>query len=197
MTTMAPASSGSSPVHFDVEYPEHLSRLLIFVKFLLAIPHIIVLYALSLAAGIVTFIAFFAILFTKKYPESLFNFNLGIQRWGHNVGAYVWFLRDEYPPFSFDAGSYPLTYDIVYPAELSRWLIFVKWLLVLPNTIVYLFVLIVAYFATMVAWFAILFTGRYPRGMFNFVVGALRWGARANAYSNLMTDAYPPFSMKP
>lgn len=197
MATMAPPTDSSYPVRFDVEYPEHLSRLLIFVKFILAIPHLVVLYALMLASSVVTFVAWFAILFTKKYPEGLFKFNVGIQRWQQNVSAYVWLLRDEYPPFSFDAGQYPVSYEVEYPAELSRWLIFVKWLLVFPNLLVFLLVAIVAYFATFAAWFAILFTGRYPRGMFDFVVGTLRWAARANAYSNLLTDKYPPFSMKP
>ncbi len=197
MATASMDMQSASPVTYDVQYPDHLSRLLIFVKFILAIPHFIILYALNAVSSIVTFIAFFAILFTKQYPEAMFNFNIGIQRWAHNVAAYMFLLRDEYPPFSFDAGQYPVAYDVTYPVEMSRWMIFIKWLLVIPNLIVLLFALIGAYVVTIIAWWAILFTGRFPRGMFDFVVGALRWSARTNAYVNLLTDAYPPFSTKP
>jgi len=184
------------PLRFDVEYPERLSRLLIFFKWLLAIPHFLILYALSAVVSIITFIAFFAILFTKRYPQGLFDFVVNIYRWQANVGAYIFLLRDEYPPFSWDAGKYPVTFEVDYPEQLSRWLIFVKWLLVIPNLIVFLLVLIVAYVVETIAWFAILFTGGIPRGLFNFLVGAARWSFRLNAYTNLLRDDYPPFSMK-
>jgi hypothetical protein len=185
------------PVRLDVPYPESLSRWLIFVKWLLAIPHLVIIYFLALAVAVTTFIAFFAILFTKKYPEGLFNFAVGVQRWTQNTIAYVWLLRDEYPAFSMDAGQYPVVFEADYPAELSRWLPFLKWLLVLPVLIVGAVVLVVSYVTTIIAWFAILVTGRYPRGLFDFAVGALRWSARVNAYSNLWTDRYPPFSLDP
>ena len=188
-------AGGAHPVTFSVAYPESLSRWKIFVKFLLAIPHLVVLYALSLAAGITTLVAWFAILFTGKYPDGLFKFAVGVQRWNYNVNVYTLLLRDEYPPFSMDAGLYPVTYEVDYPDHLSRLLIFVKFLLALPNAIVLLVVLLVACLASIVAWFAILFTGKYPRGIFDFVSGALRWNARLNAYTNLMTDTYPPFSL--
>ena len=197
MATMTAAAPAGYPVTFDVQYPQELSRWLIFVKWLLAIPHFIVVYLLALASGVVTFIAFFAILFTKRYPRGLFDFVVGVNRWTANVSAYVLLMRDEYPPFSMDAGSYPVTYDVEYPQELSRWMIFVKWLLVLPNVIVVLLLLLIAEVVTFIAWFAILFTRKYPESFFQFVVGALRWQHRANAYSNLMTDRYPPFSMEP
>jgi len=196
-TMAGPSGGGSHPLRFDVEYPGELSRWLIFVKWLLAIPHFIILYLLSIATGVVTFIAFFAILFTKQYPRSLFDFVVNANRWSANVTAYIFLLRDEYPPFSWDAGTYPVVYDVDYPAGLSRWLIFVKWLLVIPNLIVLLFVYIGAMLALWVAWFAILFTKRYPQGLFKFVVGALRWTQRVNAYTNLLRDEYPPFSMAP
>jgi hypothetical protein len=185
------------PLVFDVEYPERLSRWLIFVKWLLAIPHLIILYALMAVAGIVTFVAWFAILFTGRYPKGLFDFVVGINRWQNNVDAYVLLLRDDYPPFSLSAGQYPVTFDIEYPERLSRLLIFVKWLLIIPNLIVLLFLVIVYVITLVIAWFAILFTGRYPKGLFDFGVGVLRWGARMNAYYMLMRDDYPPFSLAP
>jgi hypothetical protein len=185
------------PLRFDVEYPEKLSRLLKFFKGLLAIPHWIILYALMAVAQAITVVAWFAILFTGRYPKGLFDFVVGIYRWQYNVGAYVLLLRDDYPPFSLSAGQYPVTFDIEYPERLSRLLIFVKWLLIIPNLIVLLFLVIVYGITLVIAWFAILFTARYPEGLFRFAVGVLRWGARMNAYYMLMRDDYPPFSLAP
>ena len=186
------------PVRFDVEYPERLSRWKIFVKWLLAIPHLIIVYLLQIVASVMVFIAFFAILFTKKWPRGMFDFMVQIQRWTANMAAYaLLLLRDEYPPFSGDAGEYPVTLEVDYDANLSRWQIFLKWLFVIPHLVVLLFVLLAAYVVVFIAFFAILFTGRYPRGMFDFVVGAGRWVMRVNAYAQwLMTDRYPPFSLR-
>ena len=195
MVEAAPAQS--YPVTFDVEYPEELSRWLIFVKWILAIPHFIVLYGLGLVAMALTFIAWFAILFTKRYPRELFDFVVNINRWSANVTAYFSLLRDEYPPFSWDAGLYPLTYDVEFPEELSRWLIFVKWILVIPHIIVMLFLFIGVFIAQTIAFFAILFTKRFPESLFTFLVGVNRWSVRVNAYINLMRDEYPPFSLEP
>ena len=183
------------PVTYDVEYPDRLSRLLIFVKWLLAIPHFIVLYVLGLVTGLFTVIAWFAILFTGRYPRGMFDFVVGVNRWSYNASAYILLLRDEYPPFSMERGRYPLTYEVEYPERLSRLLIFVKWLLVLPNVIVLAFLWLAVYVTSIIAWFAILFTGQYPRGLFDFAAGVMRWGARVNAYSNLLRDDYPPFSL--
>ena len=191
MTAAAP----SYPVTYDVEYPAELSRWLIFVKWLLAIPHLVILYLLTIALSVVTFIAFFAILFTKRYPRELFDFAVNINRWTENAYAYIYLLRDEYPPFSWEPGQYPVTYDVQYPEELSRWLIFVKWLLAIPHLIILVFLIIGQAFALFVAFFAILFTKRFPEGLFRFVVGVDRWRVRVNAYLNLMRDEYPPFSM--
>ena len=122
-------------------------------------------------------IAFFAILFTTKYPEGLFKISVGVMRWQSNVYAYILLLRDDYPPFSWDAGQYPLTLEVEYPETLNRWLPLIKWLLIIPNMIVLMIVALVAYFLIFIAWFAILFTGNFPRGMFDFVVGVMRWVA--------------------
>ena len=125
----APPAAADYPVRFDVEYPERLSRWMIFVKWLLAIPHLIILYLLQIVIGVLVFIAFFAILFTKKWPRGMFDFAVQVQRWGLNVASYGFlFLRDEYPPFSGDSGQYPVTLEIDYDDNLSRWQIFLKWL---------------------------------------------------------------------
>ena len=189
------AGAPGYPLRYDVEYPEELSRWLIFVKWLLAIPHQIILGALGMASGVIGFIAFFAILFTKRYPRGLFDFVVNVNRWSTNVLAYTGLFRDEYPPFSWEPGQYAVTYEVDYPEELNRWLPLIKWLLAIPHFIVLLFLYIAASVAWVIAWFAILFTGRFPRGLFDFIVGVLRWQYRVNAYANLMRDEYPPFSL--
>ena len=173
-TPTAAAPIPDYPVSFDVEYPEHLSRWKIFLKWLFAIPQFIIVYLLGIVNGVLIVIGFFAVLFTKKWPRGLFDFSLQIQRWTFNTYAYaLLLLRDEYPPFTGESGAYPLTLEVEYREDLSRWQIFLKWL------------------------FAILFTGRYPRSLFDFVVGVGRWAVRVNAYAFwFMTDRYPPFSLR-
>jgi hypothetical protein len=197
-TPPAAVAAADYPVRFDVEYPERLSRWKIFVKWLLAIPHFIIVYLLQIVAGVMIFIGFFAILFTKKWPRGMFDFLVQIERWTMNTVVYALTLqRDEYPPFSGDAGEYPVRLEIDYDENLSRWLIFVKWLLILPHLIVLTFLAIAAYVVVFIAFFAILFTGRYPRGMFDFVTGVLRWALRVQAYGHwLVTDRYPPFRLE-
>lgn len=194
---MAEAMAATYPVTYDVEYPEECSRWLIFVKWLLAIPHFLILYALGILTNVITLIAFFAILFTKRYPRGLFDFWVNVNRWSTHVTAYVGLMRDEYPPFSWEPGKYPVEFDVVYPEQLNRWLPLIKWLLVLPHYVVLLFLYIGAFIAWIIAWFGILFTKRFPRGLFDYVVGVLRWQARVNAYTSLLRDEYPPFSLKP
>jgi hypothetical protein len=199
---MAPvySSSGggySAPegvLEFDVAYPERLSRGLIFIKWLLAIPHFVILYFLGIAFAVVTFIAWFAILFTGSYPRGMWDFALMVQRWQTRVTVYTYLMRDEYPPFGDE--PYPVRYELVYPQRLSRGLIFIKWLMIIPHVICLAVLGFVAGLALMVAWFAILFTGNYPRGIFDFLVGVLRWNVRVNLYGALMTDVYPPFSLE-
>jgi len=199
MTVPAPPAPAAPdyPVRYDVEYPEGLSRWKIFLKWLFAIPQFIVLYLLGIVLSVMVFIAFFSILFTKKWPRGMFDFAVQIQRWTSNVATYVLLERDEYPPFSGEAGEYPLTYEVDYNVTLSRWKIFLKWLFAIPHWILLVFLGIAAYVVVIIAFFAILFTGQYPRGMFDFNVGVFRWYQRVYAYSYLlMTDRYPPFSLK-
>lgn len=184
------------PVAFDVEYPERLLRWLVLVKWLLAIPHLIIVYLLSLVVGLLSIVAWFAILFTGKYPRSMHGFVVGVLRWSANVNAYILLQRDEYPPFSFDAGQYAVTLDIPYPERQSRWRLFIRWFALVPNQIVLFFVQIAWWVTLFIAWWAILFTGRYPRGLFNFSVGVQRWAQRSVAYSSYLRDEYPPYSTR-
>lgn len=184
------------PLRFEIQYPEGGNRFLILVRWLLAIPHVIVLGLLGIVAGVLSLIAWFAILFTGRYPEGMFRFVVGVLRWNANINAYILF-HDAYPPFSMAAGAYPpMLYEIEAQDTYSRGLIFVKWLLVIPHLIVLYFLQIIGLFVGLAMVVAVLFTGVYPRGMFDFLVGIGRWSARANAYVYLLTDQYPPFSMR-
>jgi hypothetical protein len=209
------------PVQVRARLDEPLSRWLWLVKWLLAIPHYIVLFFLWIAFAVVTVIAFFAILFTARYPRSLFDFNLGVLRWSWRVGYYTYSAlgTDRYPPFSLgQEPDYPATLDVAYPERLSRGLVLVKWwLLAIPQyAIVAVFAGGAAYTSTggsghtwqadalsggliglLVCFAAItlLVAGRYPRGLYDFVIGMNRWVLRVIAYAALMTDAYPPFRL--
>jgi uncharacterized protein DUF4389 len=210
----------SYPVEVRGRLDEPLSRWLWLIKWLLAIPHYIVLFFLWIAFVGVTVIAFFAILFTARYPRPLFGFNLGVMRWSWRVSYYTYSAlgTDRYPPFSLgEEPDYPATLDVAYPERLSRGLVLVKWwLLAIPQyAIVAVFAGGAAYTTTgasqevwadafsggligLLALFAaitLLFTGRYPRGLYDFVMGMNRWVMRVIAYAALMTDAYPPFRL--
>ncbi len=198
-TTVSPPDSLTPyPVNLDVEYPERLSRVLIFFKWLLIFPQFIMIYLLMSAWYFTAFISWFAILFTGRYPRSLFDFAVGVYRWAWRVNAYVYLLRDEYPPFRLtdeEGQVYPVEFTVEYPEHLSRGLIFVKWLLVFPHLIILYVLNAVTGLTTFFAWFAILFTARYPKGLFDLSVGYLRWSARVGTYAMLLRDEYPPFRL--
>ena len=217
-----PTAAGATPTVYPVALtgrldPE-LSRWLWVVKWILAIPHYIVLAFLWLAFLILWVVAFFAILFTGRYPRGIFDFNLGVLRWTWRVGFYsYWALgTDRYPPFSLrEEADYPATLDVAYPERLSHWLPLVKWLLAIPH------VILVGIFVggwgwgwsrvgddvwgighaglvgilVVIAGFVLLFTGRYPRSLFDFTLGLDRWVFRVAAYLSLMRDEYPPFRL--
>lgn len=201
----AQPSQPSQPVSLTVEFPEQLSRGLLLLKVFLGwiyvgIPHGICLAVYGLATYVVVFLSFFAILFTGRYPRGFFDFAVGYLRWGTRVTAY-WelLLRDEYPPFSAREDDSGVSVRIQYPDRLSRGLLLLKvffgWLILLPHMIVlYLYEIVVAVVVFLV-FFVILITGKYPRGLFDFVVGYARWTLRVNAYwPLLLRDEYPPFS---
>jgi hypothetical protein len=202
-----------SPVRIEGQLDAELSRWLWLVKWLLAIPHYIVLAFLWAAFAVLTFVAFFAILFTGRYPRSIFDFNLGVLRWTWRVSFYSYgaLATDRYPPFTLDeVPDYPATLYIAYPDQLSRGLVLVKWwLLAIPHYLVLMALLGWGYSSrdrdwaapglitvlVAIAAVALLFTTRYPRGLFDVVLGFDRWVARVVAYVGLMTDAYPPFRL--
>lgn len=211
------------PVRLEGRLEPGLSRWLWLVKWLLAIPHFIVLAFLWIAFVVLSVVAFFAILFTARYPRGIFEFNLGVLRWTWRVAFYSCGAlgTDRYPPFTLGAvPDYPATLDVVYPGKLSRGLVLVKWwLLAIPHYLVVGVLLGGGWFAWSGGWdhggddwgrgggpgliallvlfggVALLFTTRYPRAIFDFVLGLDRWVARVAAYAALMTDAYPPFRL--
>lgn len=200
MTTMTANGmrdpTGDFPISLDVAYTESLSRWLPLVKWLLAIPHLVIVYILGYVFNLLLFIATFIVLFTATYPRGMFDFMVGIRRWQANTYAYIGLLRDEYPPFSMDAGQYPVAYSVEYPEKVNRFSPLYQWLLAIPHFIIVALLAIVAVVVTIIAFFAILFTRTYPRGMFDFVVGVSRWSERATLYAAFMTNEYPPFSLK-
>jgi hypothetical protein len=200
----------SYPVHLDATLDEPLSRWLWLVKWLLAIPHYIVLVFLWVAFVVLSVVAFFAILFTGHYPRSIFEFNVGVLRWTWRVQYYTYsaLATDRYPPFTLsDVPDYPTTLKVDYPEHLSHGLVLVKWLLAIPHFI------IIAVFAggglwasshwgggligllTLVAAIVLAITSRYPRSIYDFILGMNRWVVRVAAYAALMTDVYPPFRL--
>lgn len=138
--------------------------------------------------------AFFTILFRKKYPRWWFDFMVNFLRYNYRAGVYLLLMRDDYPALDEDQAVH---LDVDYPDDLNRWLPFIKWLLALPHFIVLMILGIVYCIVLIIAWFAILFTGRYPRALFDFSVGVHRWALRVSAYAfYFFTDKYPPFSLK-
>jgi Domain of unknown function (DUF4389) len=203
------------PVQFAVDYPDRpLNRLTTGFRIFVAIPILIVLATVSSetwefytrntevvitgAGGLLFLGPLLMILFRRKYPRWWFDWNLELQRFTNRVGVYVALMDDRYPATDQQQAVH---LDYVYPdaaRDLNRWLPLVKWLLAIPHYIVLFFLWIAVIVVVIIAWFAILFTGRYPRGMFDFVESVFRWENRVIAYALLLvTDRYPPFSLSP
>lgn len=200
------------PVTLAIEYPEKLSRLTTFFRLFTVIPILIILNLVTgatyewggadgwsyqyAAAGLVVLPIILMLLFRQKYPKWWFDWNVALTKFSTRVSTYFMLLRDEYPSTDEDQAVH---IEIPYPnakEELNRWLPLVKWFLAIPHYIVICFLGIAAMVCAVIAWFAILFTGRYPRSLFDFVVGVFRWSLRIAVYAFLLTtDRYPPFRL--
>ncbi len=198
----------------SIDYPDrNLNRLSSFFRLIIVIPIFIILALLigastgnnetrnagwdnqSIATGMVILPTLLMILFRQKYPKWWFDWNLALSRFSARVSAYLLLMRDEYPSTDEEQAVH---LDLVYPdaKTLNRWLPLIKWLLAIPHFIVLIFLVVAAVACVIIAWFAILFTGRYPKGLFDFVLGVSRWSLRVEAYALLMlTDQYPPFAL--
>ncbi len=206
-------TSTAYPVSLSIDYPDrNLNRLTTFFRIFTAIPIVIIICLLSSAefewkgtgggvyqyatAGLVFLPLVLMILFRQKYPRWWFDWNVALIKFSTRVEAYLALLRDEYPSTDEDQAVH---IEIPYPDaknELNRWKPLVKWLLAFPHYIVLIFLGIAAIVSIVIAWFAILFTGCYPKGLFDFVVGVSRWSLRVAAYAFLLaTDRYPPFAL--
>jgi len=220
--TDAPTTEPAYPVQFSVDYPDReLDRLPTAICIFIVIPIAIVLALLSGAtgpfpdaypgsraraeawialggSGVLWLAPLVMILFRQKYPRWWFDWNLNLVRFENRVAAYLFLLRDEYPSTDEEQQVH---LDFPYPDarnDLNRWLPLVKWLLAIPHLVILVFLALAALVVVIIAWFAILFTGRYPEGLFDFVVGVMRWGNRVQGYAFvLITDRYPPFSLNP
>ncbi len=204
------------PVKVDARLDDHLSRWLWLIKWFLAIPHYFVLAFLWMAFFVLSVIAFFSILFTGRYPKGIFHFNVGVLRWSWRVAYYSYgaLATDRYPPFTLEeVPDYPVHLQVDYPEKLSRGLVLIKWwLLAIPHYIIVGLLMGGAWLTirgddwqvagfgligilTLVAGVILAFTGSYPRGLFDLLLGLNRWVIRVAAYAGLMTDAYPPFRL--
>lgn len=207
------------PVRVRGDLDPALSRWMWLVKWLLAIPHYIVLFFLHIAYFVLTVVAFLVILFTGKYPRAIFDFNVGVMRWTWRVEFYALSVlgTDKYPPFSLQPNvAYPADLEVDYPERLHRGLVLIKWwLLVIPHGLILgaLFgggatlvmqtdddwaswsAVPLIFFLLLVALIGLLFTARYPQGLYDFVVGINRWSIRVQTYATLMRDEYPPFRL--
>lgn len=202
----------SYPVSFDVDFPSRpLGRLSTAFRFIISIPIVVILTMLSgstlggdnndarntiVIGGAAVFVPLILMLvFRQKYPRWWFDWNINLLRFSNRVTAYLTLLDDRYPSTD-EEQSVHLSFEYPDAAQLNRWLPLVKWLLAVPHYFALLFLWVGALFAVVIAWFAILISGAYPRSLFDYVVGVLRWTNRVNAYAfTLVTDQYPPFRL--
>jgi hypothetical protein len=207
------------PVTLKVEFPKKLSRLTTFFRLFMLIPQFFVFLFVAIAAWVVMFLSWWAILFTARYPRVFFDFITWWFRWGTRLTGYAYLLTDKYPPFSGrEEASYPVVLGVKAPRKLSRLTTFFRFPLVpmpaftlgkgwgiqwqpgagmpmtIPHVVVLYFINIASFVILFLAWWAILFTGKYPRVFFDFITWWFRWETRLTGYIYLLTDKYPPFS---
>ncbi len=185
------------PVNLNIDYPEKSNKLTALIRLVLIIPIVIILALISSYAEALSLAVALMILFREKYPKWWFDWNLALSKFWLRIAAYGLLIRDEYPSTEDDQA---IQVEIPYPDvknDLNRWMPLVKWILAIPHLIALLFIFIAVVLCSVFAWFAILFKGRYPKVIFDFVEGFLRWSLRVNAYVFLLTtDEYPPFRLR-
>ena len=195
------------PIRFEVDYPESPSRVqallgVLLIKWVLLIPHLVILIVLHTVNEIVIYVGHWAVLITGSYPRSLFGFVLGVQCWTNRARAWNAGIADPYPPFTLSmAEDYPTRLEVDYPESPSRvqallGVLLIKWVLLIPHLVVLIVLHAVNEIVIYVGHWAVLITGSYPRGLFGFVVGVQRWSHRARAWNAGVTDRYPPFSLR-
>ena len=191
----------ADPVRYEFEAPERVANWRPLVQWFLAIPHLVILYLLGIAMNVIWIISFFTVLFTKQIPDGLFNFQVFVLRYQNRVNTYIAFMREPYPAFDFtitrdDPATDPLFLTIDRPDEVNRWLPLIKWLLAIPAYIVLLVYAIGVFFAMIGAFFIVLFTGKFPLGIRDYVVKVGRYGTRIQAYAMFLRDEYPGFALR-
>ena len=195
------AISASYPAQLEFQGDRHIDRWRPPVQWLLAIPHLVIAYALRTLRNVLILISFFTVLFTKQIPRPLFDVIAMTFRYEWRATSYALFLHEDYPAFDFQPAAADDGVDshsvmtFTYPEQLSRWQPLVKWLLAVPHYVALFFLMIAAIVAVVVGFFAVLITGEYPEGIRDFLVGVTRWSLRVQAYVGLLTDEYPPFAL--
>jgi hypothetical protein len=189
-----------------IKHQESYSRLELLLRTLfgwlyMALPHGFILMFLGIWSAILTFVSFWVVLFTGRYPQSMYEFQVGYMRWGLRLRARLMNLSDGYPGFGISVQDENVSFDMPYPEKLSRALLLLRllfgWIYVgIPHGFMLFFRAIATWVVMFVAWFVVLITGEYPASLHEFVTGMLRWGTRVNAYLLFMTDDYPPFTGK-
>jgi Domain of unknown function (DUF4389) len=182
------------PLRLDIDHQEQYSRWMPLVKWLLVIPHYIVLIVLWIGAFFAIVVSWFAVLITGRYPRGLWNYMVGVARWTTRVTSYHYLMVDPYPPFSLESDpDYPTRFEVDYPEKVERWRPLVAWILAIPYLIIAGILVYIGYILAFFAFFTILFAKSFPKGMFDIVVVALRWQARGNAYALWLVTRYPPW----
>ncbi|MDX6585662.1 MAG: hypothetical protein QOI31_135 [Solirubrobacterales bacterium] len=187
------------PLIYNIQHQEEYSRFLPLVKWLLIIPNVFVFFFVILGAFFAWIGAFFAVLVTGRYPEGIFNFLVGVGRWGARLGAYFCLLTDKYPPFSIHPQpDDTVVYDLAYPEQgVDRWRPLVQWLLILPYHLIAMILGYLVGLVSLISFFTILFTKKIPQGLFDMALNGIRWQARSNLYGAFMVTKYPPFEWEP
>jgi hypothetical protein len=186
-----PYANDGLPVLLTLSADYRRNRLTTFFRAILAIPHFIVLYVLNIVVAVVVFLAWFAALFTGRNPEGLRTFTIGVLRWQARVAAYYCLLTDQYPPFSFESGGYPVDIAVAPAGNLNRLAVFFRIILIIPAALMSIVVGIVLYVLVFVAWLTGVFAGKVPDGIYGTIAGGLQWAMRYNAYYFLVTPTYP------